>query len=87
MREEQPEQIMCLIDNDKLQKVVAVWQRIGHPHKISDIAQLTGLPEGFIKNNLPILIGNGVVYEDGRVNQYALQFIRSRIIKILKGKK
>ena len=80
---------MCIIYSDNLQKIVAVWQtlKVHNPFDEDEVSSLTGLPIPYIRKNVSILLGNSIVYVDGKVNQYALQFIRTRIVKMIKGGK
>lgn len=88
LRVEQAENIVCLLDNENLIKIVASWGQVPVPINSQDIARLTGLSEAYINKSLEILYGNNVLDNEGHINQYAIQYIRSRVaLSIKQGSK
>lgn len=84
---EQPEQIMCIIGDSGLIKIVAVWGSLGKVGDLEELEIRTGLSKSFIDKAVEKLKLNGVIYDDGKVNEYAIQYVRSRIAKAIKGVK
>lgn len=90
-KEEQPEQILCLLNNTTLQKIVAVWKGLQFPRNgelgpdIEEIEAKTGIEIAKIKYALPILYGNNVVDKSGpKVNKYAETYLRKLVLNSIK---
>ena len=79
---EEPEQILCIIDNTNRCKIVAVWSQC--EDKIEEVMKKTGFPKELCKREVELLRNNNIIGDKGWINQYAIQFIRALAIKALK---
>ena len=83
MLEHKPEDIIHIIENKNRQLIVAVWASLS---KWSDeeVADRTGLPIGYCEKEVRFLKINNIIGDKGLINTYAIQYIRSNIVKAIK---